>query len=53
MVRWRSLTALIAHPTTNRENRSRTTARYAFPFSPMRSSLVSPTQRLVDSAAPQ
>ena len=27
MVRWRSLTALTAQPTTNRENRSRTTAR--------------------------
>src|SRR5882762_3346566 len=43
--RWRSLTALTAQPTTNRENRSRIAARYTLPLSPITNSVVSPTQR--------
>jgi hypothetical protein len=45
MVTWRSLTALRAHPTTNREKRSRTTAKYTFWLVPMTNSVVSPTHR--------
>ena len=44
-VRCRSLTALTAQPTMNRENRSRIAARYSLPLSPMTNSVVSPTQR--------
>ncbi len=45
MVRCRSLTALTAHPTMNREYRSRIAARYSLLLSPMTNSVVSPTQR--------
>ena len=41
----RSWTALTAQPTTNRENRSRMTARESVPLEPMINSVVSPTQR--------
>ena len=45
IVRCRSLTALTAQPTMNRENRSRITARYSLPLSPITNSVVSPTHR--------
>src|SRR6188474_2018047 len=44
-VRCRSLTALTAHPTQKRENRSRIAARYSLPLSPILNSVVSPTHR--------
>jgi hypothetical protein len=43
-VRWRSLTALSAHPTLNREYRSMMVARYRLAVPPIRSYVVSPTQ---------
>jgi hypothetical protein len=49
-VRCRSLTALTAQPTTNREKRSRIAAKYSFPLSPMTNSVVSPTQRRFGSS---
>jgi hypothetical protein len=39
------LAVRIAHPTTNRENKSRIAAKYNFPLSPMTNSVVSPTHR--------
>ena len=45
MVTCRSFTALTAHPTMNRENRSKTAARYSLPLLPMTNSVVSPTHR--------
>lgn len=45
MVKCRSLTALTAQPTMNRENRSRIAAKYSLPLSPTANSVVSPTQR--------
>ena len=35
MVTCRSFTALTAHPTMNRENRSKTAARYSLPLLPI------------------
>jgi hypothetical protein len=43
----RSLTALTAQPTTNRENRSMMAARYSLPLPAITNSVVSPTQRLI------
>jgi hypothetical protein len=45
IVTCRSLTALTAQPTTNRENRSRIAARYSLPLPPITDSVVSPSQR--------
>ena len=47
MVTCRSFTALTAHPTMNRENRSKTAARYSLPLLPMTNSVVSPTPPLI------
>ena len=51
MVRCRSLTALMAQPTTKRENKSRIAARYSLPLSPITNSVVSPTHRWFGASA--
>ena len=42
MVTCRSFTALTAHPTMNRENRSKTAARYSLPLLPTSLAYVQP-----------